>query len=137
MFPEEELQQINRQEKEIQGQYAHRIFVCMGAACLAARSAEVKQRLEDEARKKGMEKTCSVSGGGCRGLCVAGPTVTVEPDDVLYGQVKATDAPDIIASLGKEPVKRLHRPTDKPFFTRQQPAANGWPAASPWKWPDA
>ena len=92
----------------------------MGAACLAARSAEVKQWLEVEARHKGMEKTCAISGGGCRGLCVAGPTVTVEPENVLYGQVKATDAADIIASLGKEPVKRLHRPTDKPFFTRQQ-----------------
>jgi bidirectional [NiFe] hydrogenase diaphorase subunit len=120
MFPEEELQQIDQKEREVQQQYDHRIFVCMGAACLAARSAEVKQWLEVEARKKGLEKSCAISGGGCRGLCVAGPTVTVEPDNVLYGQVKATDAPDIIASLGKEPVKRLHRPTDKPFFTRQQ-----------------
>jgi bidirectional [NiFe] hydrogenase diaphorase subunit len=120
MFPEQELQQINEQEREAQKQYRHRIFVCMGAACLAARSADVKQWLEVEARQKGLEKTCAISGGGCRGLCVAGPTVTVEPDNVLYGQVKATDAADIIGSLGKEPVKRLHRPTDKPFFTRQQ-----------------
>jgi hypothetical protein len=45
MFPEQELQQINEQEREAQQQYQHRIFVCMGAACLAARSAEVKQWL--------------------------------------------------------------------------------------------
>ena len=120
MFPEEELQRIDEQEREAQKQFQHRIFVCMGAACLAARSADVKQWLEVEARQKGIEKTCSISGGGCRGLCVEGPTVTVEPDNVLYGQVKATDAADIIDGLGKEPVKRLHRPTDKPFFTRQQ-----------------
>jgi bidirectional [NiFe] hydrogenase diaphorase subunit len=120
MFPEEELQRIDEQEREAQQQFKHRIFVCMGAACLAARSADVKQWLEVEARQKGQEETCSISGGGCRGLCVEGPTVTIEPDNLLYGKVKATDAEDIIDSLGKQPVKRLHRPTDKPFFTRQQ-----------------
>ncbi len=68
MLPEDELQQIHQQEHADQQQYDHRIYVCMGASCLAARSAEVKQWLEMEARQKGVEKTCSITGGGCRGL---------------------------------------------------------------------
>lgn len=61
-----------------------------------------------------------IHGGGCRGLCVAGPTVTIEEDNVLYGEIKPEDVPDIVASLGGEPVERLNRPTDSPFFMRQQ-----------------
>ncbi|NWF70535.1 MAG: SLBB domain-containing protein [Chloroflexi bacterium] len=119
-LPEDELQRIDEEERLLKGQYKHHIHVCLGANCLNAHSAQVLSALETEAKARGLEKVCSVTGGGCRGLCVAGPTVTLEPDNVLYGKVQPNDAGDIIASLGGEPVERLNRPTDNPFFMRQQ-----------------
>ncbi len=101
----------------------------MGAACLAARSAEVKQWLEAEARQKGLEDTCLISGGGCHGLCAVGPTVTIEPENILYGQVKATDAEDIIDSLGKNPSSGCTNPQTN----HSSPASS----VSSSKWQDA
>jgi bidirectional [NiFe] hydrogenase diaphorase subunit len=119
-LPEEELQRIDEQERELKQQFKNHVYVCLGASCLKAGSEEVKKALEHEVDGRGLGKTCAIVGGGCRGLCVEGPTVTIEPDNVLYGQVKPADAPDIVTSLGHAPVNRLHRPTDKPFFMRQQ-----------------
>ncbi|MBI1278116.1 MAG: NADH-quinone oxidoreductase subunit NuoF [Anaerolineaceae bacterium] len=118
LLPEDELQQVDEQERAEKQQYQHHIYVCMGAACLTAGSAEVKASLESHLAP---DNHCRVIGGGCRGLCVAGPTVTITPDDVLYGEVKPEDAPDIIKSLdARKPVERLQRPSNTPFFMRQQ-----------------
>ncbi len=119
-LPEEEIKFVEQQEQASKAQYKHHVYVCLGASCLAARAAEVKESLEQELEHSGMEHMCAVHGGGCRGLCAEGPTVTIEPDDVLYGQITPEDAPTIIANLGAAPVERLHRPTDNPFFMRQQ-----------------
>jgi bidirectional [NiFe] hydrogenase diaphorase subunit len=54
------------------------------------------------------------------GLCAAGPIVSVQPDKLLYREVKPEDAPAIIASLGKEPIKDKLIDTAMPFFYRQQ-----------------
>ena len=112
-LPDEELQQIDEQENKLKQQFKHRIHVCLGASCLNAHSAEVKAALEAQVLMGGMEKTCAITGGGCRGLCAEGPTVTLEHENVLYGKVEPADAADIISNLGKEPVERLNRPDRK------------------------
>ncbi|TVR20859.1 MAG: NADH-quinone oxidoreductase subunit NuoF [Anaerolineaceae bacterium] len=119
-LPEDELELVSQQEQEAKQQYRHHVYVCVGAACLSAGSADVQARLEAEVAGRSIAGGCAVHGGGCRGLCVAGPTVTIEPDNVLYGQIKPDDVADILDNLGGQPVERLHRPTDKPFFMRQQ-----------------
>lgn len=119
-LPEEEIRRVAEQEQEEKSHYQRHIYVCMGAACLAARSAELKDNLVRESKRNGMSGRCAVHGGGCRGLCGEGPTVTIEPDDVLYGKLTPEDAPQIIKNLGKPPLEHLHRPTDRPFFLRQQ-----------------
>lgn len=119
-LPEDEIQLVGEQEQEAKQQYPYHIYVCMGAACLAAGSARVKERLEEYSQSGDESPRCAIHGGGCRGLCVAGPTVTVEPDNILYGEITPADVPDIIDNLGKPPVERLHRPTDSPFFISQQ-----------------
>lgn len=115
----EELHQLAEQERKAQAAFKNRIFVCSGTACLSAHSDQVKEALEAEVKKRGLEKTCAITAGGCRGLCAAGPLITVEPQDVLYQNVQPSDAADIIDSLDGEPVERLVCPPDHPFFTRQ------------------
>lgn len=114
-----DLQKIVAAEQDERQVYRHEIFVCSGTACISAQSDKVQEALEGEVKQRGLEKVCKITGGGCRGLCAAGPLVTVEPQDVLYQGVKPTDAPEILDHLGHEPVKRLECDTRAPFFTKQ------------------
>jgi bidirectional [NiFe] hydrogenase diaphorase subunit len=118
MIPEE-LTKIANTEQENQQQYQHRVHVCVAAGCMSTYSDQVKESLEQAVKEHGLEKTCQIKGVGCMGLCTAGPLVSIKSEGTLYQQVKAEDAPDIIANLGGNPVSRLVCPTDKPFFARQ------------------
>jgi len=95
----------------------HDINVCVAAGCLSLHSDLLRQSLEKEAVKNGTH--CRVRGTGCMGLCSAGPLVSVEPDHLLYQHVTPADAPDLIRSIGSEPVKRLECSREQPFFSRQ------------------
>lgn len=114
-----ELNRIASTEQEAGQQIKHRINVCVASGCLTAHSDHIKDALDAEVQKRGLHKECLVKGVGCLGLCAAAPTVAVEPEGVLYQKVATTDAPEIVKSLGKTPVKRLEVNTDQPFFHRQ------------------
>jgi bidirectional [NiFe] hydrogenase diaphorase subunit len=115
----DELHTIAAEEQTEQARYDHRVIVCTGTACLSAQSDQVKTALEEAVRQNGLDKRCAIRGGGCRGMCAAGPMVTVEPGDILYQNVKPEDAAEIAESLNAGIIERLHCPTDSPFFTRQ------------------
>jgi bidirectional [NiFe] hydrogenase diaphorase subunit len=44
---------------------------------------------------------------GCMGPCSSGPLVRVDPDETLYGHVKANHVEAIVSSLGGKPVSEL------------------------------
>ncbi len=94
------------------------IKVCMAAGCLSCRSDKVKAALEASQKAAGAD--LQVKSVGCLGLCAQGPLVEVEPEGHLYQEVKPEDADELVKSAGGAVVKRLHCPTDAPFFTRQQ-----------------
>ncbi len=119
MITHDELVEIGDEEREQQAAYDKHICVCTAASCLSMGSDKVLDALTAAA---GDDKKCKVKGVGCLGLCSAGPLVTVQPDDVLYAEVKESDAEEIVASLDKdkESVERLKVDTSLPFFSRQQ-----------------
>ena len=119
----EELDQIAAEEKTLQQQQAHRLFVCMGTACLSVHSDQVKKALEAEVVKQGRKGQCQVVNGGCQGLCAAGPMVVVEPQGMLYQRVQPQDAAEVIASLGQAPVERLQDTANTSFFEHQTKVA--------------
>lgn len=116
----EELQDIGRIEREKQEGFRHRIHVCVAAGCLSCQSGLVKDALEKEVSRRGLESWCQVKGVGCLGLCSAGPLVSIEPDGVLYKGVQVSDASDIVESLGGAPLGRLECSLDQPFFRKRQ-----------------
>ncbi|HVU12402.1 MAG TPA: NAD(P)H-dependent oxidoreductase subunit E, partial [Phototrophicaceae bacterium] len=116
----EELHEIAAKRREEQSQYQHHVVVCTGTACHAAQSEQVLEQLQAEAKQRGLTKGCSITGGGCRGLCAAGPMVTVEPQDVMYQGVKPQDAGEILDSLDSQPIERLRCDTNAPFFANQK-----------------
>ena len=101
---------------------AHEVRVCMAASCQSSGAQPVLDALSKACDGGG----CRVKGVGCMGLCSAGPLVSVAgrddglQDSVLYRDVQAEDAAEIMASVGGAPVERLLCPTDQPFFARQQ-----------------
>ncbi|HMK55307.1 MAG TPA: NADH-quinone oxidoreductase subunit NuoF [Dissulfurispiraceae bacterium] len=114
----EELQEIAQGELEKQLGFKHQINVCVAAGCLSCQSDLVKDAIQQEVVRRGMESTTRVKGVGCLGLCTAGPLLTVD-DKTLYQGVVAADASDIVEALGGSPVQRLDCSVQMPFFSRQ------------------
>jgi (2Fe-2S) ferredoxin len=85
----------------------HHVFVCNGSSCSKVGSAEVKEAFDRELRarnmlqgreKKGKNPMGSVVLTDCAsvGFCAIGTAVLVYPDGVWYGQVRASDVPEIV-----------------------------------------
>ncbi|CAN5341821.1 NADH-ubiquinone oxidoreductase-F iron-sulfur binding region domain-containing protein [soil metagenome] len=115
----DELAKIILIERESQRQHANTIAVCTSAGCVPLKSMQLKEALETEVERCGPSGKCKVKGVGCLGLCSAGPMVSVQPDNVLYQKVSASDAPAIVQQLNGPSVERLKCDQDQPFFTRQ------------------
>ncbi len=115
----EDIHKLAEQELESRNTLQNRIRVCTGTACLSAHSDQLRQAFENEAKAHGMEHTCKITGGGCNGLCAAGPMVLVEPGNIWYQGVTPDDVPEIMQNLDKKPVERLLCNPQDPFFARQ------------------
>lgn len=116
----EELQQIARIEQDRQEGFQHRIHVCVAAGCLSCQSNLVKEALEKEVSRRGLENWVAVKGVGCLGLCTAGPLIAIEPAGTLYQGVSVSDVGPIIEALGGTAVEGLECSSKLPFFTKQQ-----------------
>jgi NADH:ubiquinone oxidoreductase subunit E len=90
----EELEKIAATRRAQETAFTSEIRVCMGTGCLSAHSDKILDELTRSAKVSGADKTCHLKRVGCRGLCAAGPLVTVEPNDVLYHQVTVADNGD-------------------------------------------
>ena len=64
--------------------YRMHLMLCAGTGCVSNKSLVVKEALEDEIRKKGLEDEILVVLTGCNGFCAQGPVMVVEPDDIFY-----------------------------------------------------
>ena len=120
----EELLKIALIEREARAQSRHGVDVCVAAGCLSSRSDLVKDALDKEVTRRGLERHCQVRGVGCLGLCAEGPLVQVTTagrPSVLYQRVTDKDVPDVITALDvARPVDRLVCRSDLPFFTAQR-----------------
>ncbi|MGC2193474.1 MAG: NuoF family protein [Terriglobales bacterium] len=115
----EELEQIAEEERATQGQFAHRVNVCVAAGCISCQSQNVKEAIDKEIAGRGWEKKCQSKGVGCMGLCAEGPLVSTGTG-TLYQHVTPADAGEILDALDTQPVRRLVCRTDVPFFQRQK-----------------
>ncbi|KQC13864.1 MAG: NADH dehydrogenase [Desulfuromonas sp. SDB] len=92
------------------------LLVCAGTGCVANRSFQIKQKLEQEIIKNGLQDEVKVISTGCQGFCERGPVVIVKPGDIFYQQVKETDIPLLVEEhlLKGRPVKKLmYKPSGK------------------------
>ncbi|MBW2203608.1 MAG: SLBB domain-containing protein, partial [Deltaproteobacteria bacterium] len=71
------------------------VQVCM-TGCRAYGSAEVKDALEEEAKKQGLSEQVEIRATGCHGFCAKAPVVAVEPMGIQYQEVAPEDAAEIV-----------------------------------------
>jgi NADH:ubiquinone oxidoreductase subunit F (NADH-binding)/(2Fe-2S) ferredoxin/NAD-dependent dihydropyrimidine dehydrogenase PreA subunit len=112
--------------------YRTYLMVCAGTGCVANQSVKVRDRLEAEIKKRGLQNEVAVVTTGCNGFCAVGPIMVVQPDGIFYQLLKETDIPYLVEEhlLKGRPVKELlytppkektpiPRMSDIPFFADQ------------------
>jgi len=108
------------------------ILVCQGTGCVSSGSPQIHREFEREIIENKLTDV-EVKLTGCHGFCQIGPTVIVEPDDILYCRLKPDDVNEIVKShlINGSPVSKLHyhdpitgepipKCTDIPFYNRQK-----------------
>jgi len=112
--------------------YRTYLMVCAGTGCVANQSMKVKDKLDAEVKKRGLDQEVSVVTTGCNGFCAVGPLMVVQPDGIFYQLLKETDIPYIVEEhlIKGRPVKELMytppkekvpipKMSDIPFFADQ------------------
>ena len=113
--------------------YRVHCMVCAGTGCVSNKSLEVRDALEKEVRKRGLEDEVQVVTTGCNGFCGVGPLMVVQPDGIFYQALGAKEIPHLVEEhfLKGRPVKKLmYTPPEAPapvpkmsdiaFFSRQR-----------------
>ena len=110
------------------------VLVCCGTGCLANGSAAVAEAFATELAQRRLDAGVGTftKRTGCHGFCERGPLVVVNPEGVLYTQVKPKDVGEICDKtlaggevvtrlLYKDPVakKRVERYAEVPFYANQ------------------
>ncbi len=90
-------------------QYRTHCLVCAGTGCVSNHAFEIKQALETEIARQGLEKEVAVITTGCNGFCERGPVMVVQPDNIFYQELKAKDIPYLVEEhfVKGRPVQKL------------------------------
>jgi len=84
-------------------------MICTCTNCISNGSLRVKEALEAEIARRGLENDVQVVPTGASGLCVKGPIMVVQPEDIFYQLLKVEDIPHLVEEhfLKGRPVKSL------------------------------
>ena len=105
--------------------FQRHVFVCINersadhpkGCCKAKGGVEVRDKLKQELKLRGLSKIVRANNSGCLDQCEHGVTVVVYPEQVWYGHVTVDDVVEIIDKhlVGGEIVTRLLLP-DQPHL---------------------
>ncbi|MEO0225765.1 MAG: NADH-quinone oxidoreductase subunit NuoF [candidate division WOR-3 bacterium] len=85
------------------------LLVCAGTGCVSNRSFAVKEALEKEIVRRGLQDEVRVIATGCQGFCERGPVVIAQPDAIFYQKVTERDVPYLVEEhlIKGRPAKKL------------------------------
>jgi NADH:ubiquinone oxidoreductase subunit F (NADH-binding)/(2Fe-2S) ferredoxin/NAD-dependent dihydropyrimidine dehydrogenase PreA subunit len=89
--------------------YRFHLMVCAGTACVSNHAFAIKETLEKEVKKQGLENEVLIVTTGCNGFCERGPLLVVHPGKIFYQQLTEKDIPHLVEEhlLKGRPVKKL------------------------------
>ena len=89
--------------------YRLHLMLCAGTACVSNKSFKIKEVLEEELKKQGLDEEVLVVMTGCNGFCAVGPVMTVMPDGIFYHTLTEDVVPHLVEEhfLKGRPVKKL------------------------------
>lgn len=112
--------------------YRANLMICGGTGCIAGGGLKIKEAIDSELTRRGLENEYKIVLTGCNGFCAEGPIMTVYPDGIFYEKLKPEDVPVIVEEhllkgrpvekfMYKEPDKTHKVPVmkDIPFFNLQ------------------
>ncbi len=84
-------------------------MLCAGTGCVSNNSFKIKEVLEREIKKQGLQDEILVVMTGCNGFCAVGPIMVVKPDGIFYQNLTEEDIPYLVEEhfLKGRPVKKL------------------------------
>ena len=85
------------------------LMLCTGTGCVSNKSFEVKEFLEIELQKQGLEEEIQIVPTGCQGFCAQGPIALVQPEGIFYQMLEPKDIPELVEEhfLKGRPLSRL------------------------------
>lgn len=89
--------------------YRLHLMLCAGTACVSNKSFKIKDALEREIKKQGLDKEVLVVMTGCNGFCAVGPVMTVMPEGIFYHSLTEEVIPQLVEEhfLKGRPVEKL------------------------------
>lgn len=89
--------------------YRSNAMICTCTNCISNGALSIKDALEAEISKQGLENDILIVPTGASGLCVRGPILIVQPDGVFYQYLKEENIPHLVEEhfLKGRPVKSL------------------------------
>lgn len=89
--------------------YRANAMICTCTNCISNGSLKIKDTLDAEIQRRGLEDDVLIVPTGASGLCVRGPILIVQPDGIFYQKIKEQDIPHLVEEhfLKGRPVKDL------------------------------
>ena len=89
--------------------YRTHLMLCAGTGCVSNNSFKIKEALENEIKKHGLQDEILAVMTGCNGFCAVGPIMVVKPDGIFYQNLTEEDIPYLVEEhfLKGRPVQKL------------------------------
>lgn len=72
------------------------VLICGGTGCTSSHSQQIREKLAEELKAKGLDEEIKIVQTGCFGLCALGPVMIVYPEGTFYSRVTPEDVPEIV-----------------------------------------
>ncbi|MHA1392440.1 MAG: (2Fe-2S) ferredoxin domain-containing protein, partial [Promethearchaeota archaeon] len=72
------------------------LLICRGTGCNSLYAKDVHEELESLVKAKKLNEKVKIKLTGCHGFCQIGPTIIIQPDDVIYCHLKKEDVKQIV-----------------------------------------
>ena len=99
--------------------YRTNLMVCAGTGCISNGSFIIRNALDGEILKCGLEKEIQVVPTGCNGFCANGPVVVVHPENIFCHKITKEKVPYLVNEhlLKGRPVNEfMFTPPERPHL---------------------